>query len=79
MLVAAAFVHGVASSWLKLGDLITDTGRELQLPQRMLAGEVLYSELRLSYGPLGPYEKMLLYRILGLHVEVLRARCAVAI
>lgn len=71
MLVAAAFVHGAASSWLKWGDLIIDTGRELQLPQRMLAGEALYSDLRYYYGPLSPYLNMVLYRIYGVRVEVL--------
>ena len=71
MIVAAVFAHGLASSWLKWGSLLVDTGRELQLPERMLAGEVLYSDLRYYYGPLSPYVNMLLYRAFGVHLEVL--------
>jgi hypothetical protein len=71
LIVATAFVHGLAASWLRWGDLVTDTGRELQLPQRMLAGEALYSDLRYYYGPLSPYINMLLYRLFGVRLEVL--------
>jgi hypothetical protein len=71
LVVAAAFVHGLAVSWLKWGGLLVDTGRELQLPQRMLAGEALYSDLRYYYGPLSPYVNMLLYRNFGVRLEVL--------
>lgn len=71
LVVAAAFVHGLAVSWLKWGGLLIDTGRELQLPQRMLAGEALYSDLRYYYGPLSPYVNMLLYRNFGVRLEVL--------
>src|SRR3990172_11245366 len=71
LVVAAAFVHGLAVSWLKWGGLLVDTGRELQLPQRMLAGETLYSDLRYYYGPLSPYVNMLLYGTFGVRLEVL--------
>lgn len=71
LIVAAAFVHGLELSWLKWGGLLVDTGRELQLPQRMLAGEALYSDLRYYYGPLSPYVNMLLYRAFGVRLEVL--------
>jgi hypothetical protein len=43
LIVAAAFMHCLM--WLaQVGGLLVDTGRELQLPQRMLAGEA-YSDL----------------------------------
>lgn len=71
LIVTAAFVHGLSVSWLKWGSLLTDTGRELQLPQRMLAGEALYSDLRYYYGPLSPYVNMILYRAFGVRLEVL--------
>lgn len=71
LIVAAAFVHCLEVSWLKWGGLLVDTGRELLLPQRMLAGEALYSDLRYYYGPLSPYFNMLLYRAFGVRLEVL--------
>src|SRR4030067_1426187 len=69
MVVGAVFAHGLASSWLKWGSLLVDTGRELQLPQRMLAGEVLYSDLRYYHRPPSPYVEMLVYRGFGVPVE----------
>lgn len=69
--VGAAFVHCVVIGWGRWGDLLTDTGRELELPRRMLEGEALYRDLRWYYGPLAPYVNAWLYRAFGVRVEVL--------
>jgi hypothetical protein len=69
--VAAAFVHCAHSGWRRWGDLLIDTGRELELPRRLLAGEHLYTDLRYYYGPLAPHVNATLYRIFGVHADVL--------
>ena len=70
-LVLAAFAHCIAVGWGRWGDWLIDTGRELELPRRMLEGERLYSDLRFYYGPLAPYVNAALYRAFGVRVEVL--------
>lgn len=72
MLVAVAFVQGAIDSWRKLGDLITDTGRELDLPRRMLEGAGLYTDIRYYWGPLAPYLNTQLYRLFGVSFDTLR-------
>jgi hypothetical protein len=48
-----------------------DTGRELDLPRRLAEGQLLYRDARFYYGPLAPYLNALLYRIFGVHLDVL--------
>src|SRR5262245_47132496 len=44
-----------ASDWRgRWGDIITDTGRELDVPKQLLAGKMLYRDVRYWYGPLAP-------------------------
>ena len=71
LLLALAFAHNAALSWRKWGDLYVDVGRELELPSQILAGRLLYGDLRFYYGPLGPYVNALLYRLFGVHLDVL--------
>ena len=71
VLLALAFAHNAALSWRKWGDLYVDVGRELELPSQILAGRLLYGDLRFYYGPLGPYVNALLYRLFGVHLDVL--------
>jgi hypothetical protein len=71
LVIAAAFVHGLAVSWRKWGDVSVDTGRELDLPRRLAEGQLLYRDARFYYGPLAPYVNAVLYRIFGVHLDVL--------
>ncbi len=71
LVIAAAFVHALAVSWRKWGDVCVDTGRELDLPRRLAEGQLLYRDARFYYGPLAPYLNALLYRIFGIHLDVL--------
>ena len=70
LVIAAAFVHALAMSWRKWGDLCVDTGRELDLPRRLAEGQLLYRDARYYYGPLAPYLNALLYRVFGVHLDV---------
>jgi hypothetical protein len=71
LLLTLAFAHNAALSWRKWGDLYVDVGRELELPSQILAGRLLYADLRFYYGPLGPYVNAFLYRLFGVHLDVL--------
>ncbi|BDG05253.1 hypothetical protein [Anaeromyxobacter oryzae] len=70
-LVAASFATGAALSWRRLGSLVTDTGRELELPRRLLDGDVLYRDVRYFWGPLAPLVNAALYRVFGVSVDTL--------
>jgi 4-amino-4-deoxy-L-arabinose transferase-like glycosyltransferase len=71
--VAVAFVIAAAAGWGRFGDIIVDTGHELDVPRRMLAGERLYCDVRFYYGPLAPWVNAFLYSLLGVRVDVLAA------
>jgi hypothetical protein len=71
LVVGAAFVHALVAGWRKWGDLTADTGRELDLPRRLAEGQLLYRDARFYYGPLAPYLNALLYRLFGVHLDVL--------
>ncbi len=43
----------------------------MDLPLRLLRGELLYRDIHYLYPPLSPYFNSLLYRIFGIHLEVL--------
>jgi hypothetical protein len=67
----AAFAHSVIIGWRKWGDLMVDAGREMELPARMAGGAVLYVDVRNLYGPLPAYLNAMLFRLFGIHVDVL--------
>jgi hypothetical protein len=69
--MAAAFAHALSAGWRRWGDLVVDTGREVDLPRRLAEGQLLYRDARFYYGPLAPYANALLYRIFGVHLDVL--------
>lgn len=69
--MAAAFAHALAVSWRKWGDLLGDTGRELDLPRRLAEGQLLYRDVRFFFGPMAPYVNAALYRLFGVHLDVL--------
>ncbi len=77
-----AFAAMLAVSWRRWTSPIADSGREMDLPLRLLEGEMLYRDVHYLYPPLSPYFNALLYRIFGAHLDVLHASgiaCAVMI
>lgn len=68
---AAAYIHCAWMSWRRWGELLFDAGRELELPARVADGGVLYVDVRNLYGPLPMWINAALYRLLGVHVDVL--------
>lgn len=54
----------------RFGDLIVDSGRETVYGWRVLAGEVPYRDFFYEYGPLIPYLIAGLFRLFGVHLDV---------
>lgn len=76
--LATAVLLGVfalfaSRSWLGWGHLDYDYGREMLVPERLAAGEVIYRDLRYFYGPLSPWLHALGYRVFGPSLGVLYA------
>lgn len=73
LLVAFGFALDVAITWEHWNNPIVDTGREMNQPMRLAAGETLYSDVRHIYGPLSPHLNALLFRAFGPSLGVLYA------
>lgn len=69
----AVFCLLAARSWLAWGHLDYDYGREMIVPERLAAGDVIYRDVRYFYGPLSPYLHALGYRLFGPRLAVLYA------
>lgn len=65
------FAALLAVSWRRWTSPIADSGREMDLPRRLLEGELLYRDVHYLYPPLAPYFNALLYRVFGIHLDVL--------
>ena len=82
ILIPALFLLMLLLSWRRWTSLIVDTGREMDLPLRLLRGELLYRDIHYLYPPLSPYFNALLYRVFGVYLEVLNVSgviCALVI
>jgi hypothetical protein len=65
-------------SWRRWPDPLVDFGRELYVPWRINAGQVLYRDLASLFGPLSPYVNALWFRLFGTSLLTL-AICNLAI
>ena len=74
LVILASLGVGLLASWQRWGVPLTDSGRELNVPLRLLRGEMLYSDVRYIYGPLSPYANAALYWIFHPSLWVLWAR-----
>jgi len=74
LLILASFAAGLAATWQRWGNPLVDSGRELNVPLRLLRGEMLYSDVRYHYGPVSPYVDAALYRIFEPSLWVLWGR-----
>ncbi|MCI0664846.1 MAG: glycosyltransferase family 39 protein [Acidobacteria bacterium] len=69
--VAMIFVFMLAATWHRWTRPIIDHGREMHLPERLLSGERLYTDILYYYGPFPPYFNAFLYRVFGIHLSTL--------
>src|SRR2546426_1592868 len=80
--IIVLFIIMLAASWQRWTQPLIDHGREMNLPARILAGERVYSDVQVLYGPFAPHFNALLYRVFGIHLTVLKAAgaaCAILI
>jgi hypothetical protein len=61
--ILLSLAAGLVASWQRWGNPLVDSGRELNVPLKLLHGERLYSEVGYIYGPFSPYVNASLYRI----------------
>lgn len=73
VLAAAA---ALAASWQSWIDPFVDSGREMDVPWRLLQGERLYGDITYYYGPVGPWVNALALRLLGSDWLSLELVCA---
>lgn len=64
----AAWMYG---TWERWGNLTIDSGREMYVPTVLSEGKTLYRDIWYLYGPLAPYWNSFLYRLFGVHLNVL--------
>ena len=70
--ITISFVALLVFSWRRWASAIADSGREMDLPLRLLEGDALYRDVFYMYPPLSPYFNSLLYSIFGARLEVLQ-------
>jgi len=58
-------------TWGTWPDVVVDFGRELYVPWRLVAGDVLYRDLAYLNGPLSPHWNALWFRLLGVGLSTL--------
>jgi hypothetical protein len=60
-----AAIAALAVSWQSWIDPFVDSGREMDVPWRLLQGERLYADITYYYGPVGPWVNALALRLFG--------------
>ncbi len=58
-------------TWATWGDLTVDCGREMYVSTVLSEGKMLYRDVWYLYGPAAPYLNSLLFRLFGVHLNVL--------
>src|SRR5262249_40177723 len=80
--IVLIFAAMLVVSWRRWISPVTDSGREMDLPLRLMNGELLYRDVYYLYPPFSPYFHSFLYGIFGAHLDVLQmagAICAVLV
>ena len=63
-----AQLYGTWGAW---GDVTIDSGHEMYVPALLATGKTLYRDTWFMYGPAGPYVNAYLFRMFGIHLNVL--------
>ena len=71
LLVATTFLGWAWFSWRRLGSLVVDGGKELDVPRRLVEGAALYRDVFWNWGPVAPWVNAELYRLFGVHSDTL--------
>ena len=68
IVIWAALLHATWATW---GNLTIDSGHEMYVPTVLSEGKMLYRDVWFMYGPLAPYFNGFLFRLFGVHLNVL--------
>ncbi len=68
--IALALLHNLQRSWLKWGDLLVDSFRDLDIARQVSEGRQLYSDLRYCYGPLAIWINATAFKLFGANTHV---------
>lgn len=68
--VLLCFILLAWANWGKITDPIIDIGREIEIPARLVSGQVLYRDVATYYGPLAYYINALALLIFGHRLQV---------
>jgi hypothetical protein len=71
--LAGLYLLLIAISWKRWANPIVDCGREMYVPWQIAEGHMLYRDLFWIYGPFAPYWHALLFKLFGVHLNVLYA------
>ncbi|MBO0860953.1 MAG: glycosyltransferase family 39 protein [Chloracidobacterium sp.] len=77
--IALVFSAMTVVSWRRWISPVADSGREMDLPLRLMNGELLYRDVYYLYPPFTPYFHSLLYRIFGAHLDVLQVGAVICV
>src|SRR5207244_2543655 len=69
--IGVAALGMLAWSWGTWPDVLVDFGRELYVPWRLTAGDVLYRDIAYFNGPLSPYVNAAWFALFGASLRVL--------
>lgn len=61
----------LCTTWETWGNLSIDSGHEMYVPVVLAEGKMLYRDIWYMHGPLAPYFNSVLFRIFGIHLNVL--------
>lgn len=71
LLLVILWAVKVYATWGAWGNLTIDSGHEMYVPAVLAEGKLLYRDVWFMYGPAAPYFNSYLYRLFGVHLNVL--------
>ncbi len=69
--LVAVWAAWTYATWAHWGNLTIDSGHEMYVPAVLAEGKMLYQDVWFMYGPAGPYLNSYLFRLFGVHLNVL--------
>jgi hypothetical protein len=71
LLLGVLWAVKLYTTWGAWGSLTVDSGHEMYVPKMLAEGKELYRDVWYMYGPAAPYFTSYLYRLFGVHLNVL--------
>src|ERR1017187_4701563 len=71
LLLVVLWAVKVYTTWAAWGNLTIDSGHEMYVPAMLAEGKLLYRDVWYPYGPGAPYFTSYLFRLFGVHLNVL--------